>query len=55
MSAPNGVSDSSGRYMNAPTSMSMNMHMFGGMYAPTDNLTFMLMTSYLEKEMTSKG
>ena len=54
MSAPNGASDSSGRYMNAPTSMNMNMHMFGGMYAPTDNLTLMLMTSYLEKEMTSE-
>ncbi len=54
MSAPNGASDSSGRYMNSPTSMNMNMHMFGGMYAPTDNLTFMLMTGYLEKEMTSE-
>ena len=54
MSAPNGASDNSGRYMNAPTSMNMNMHMFGGMYAPTDNLTLMLMTSYLEKEMTQQ-
>ena len=54
MSAPNGASDSSGRYMNSPTLMNMNMHMFGGMYAPTDNLTFMLMTGYLEKEMTSE-
>ena len=54
MSAPNGASDSTGRYMNAPTSMNMKMHMFGGMFAPTDNLTFMLMTSYLEKEMTSE-
>ena len=54
MSAPNGASNSSGRYMNAPTSMNMSMHMFGLMYAATDNLTLMLMTSYLEKEMISE-
>ncbi|MFT4582818.1 MAG: hypothetical protein ACI915_002052 [Gammaproteobacteria bacterium] len=34
-----------------PTEMRMEMHMFGGMYAPTDWLTVMLMSSYVEKEM----
>ena len=52
MSSPNGASDSSGTYMNAPDSMSMDMHMFGAMYAPSDHLTLMLMGSYHNKEMT---
>ena len=52
MSSPNGASDSSGTYMNAPNSMSMDMHMFGAMYAPSDYLTLMLMGSYHNKEMT---
>ncbi len=34
-----------------PTKMSMEMHMFGGMYAPSDWLTLMLMTMYTEKSM----
>lgn len=34
-----------------PTKMTMDMHMFGGMYAPTDWLTLMLMSGYVEKEM----
>ena len=34
-----------------PTSMSMNMHMFGAMYAPADWLTLMAMGMYMEKEM----
>jgi len=34
-----------------PTKMTMDMHMFGAMYAPTDNLTMMVMVNYLEKEM----
>lgn len=54
MSAPNGASDGSGSYMNAPRSMSMDMHMFGVMYAPSDRLTLMLMNSFLEKEMTQQ-
>ena len=49
MSSPNGASNNLGNYMNAPISMKMNMHMFGWMYAPSDNLTFMIMTSYQEK------
>ena len=51
MSSPNGASNNLGTYMNAPISMKMNMHMFGGMYAPTDNLNFMIMSSYQEKVM----
>lgn len=34
-----------------PTEMSMEMHMFGAMYAPSDWLTLMLMTMYAEKSM----
>ena len=52
MSSPNGASNSSGTYMNAPDSMSMEMHMFGAMYAPSDYITLMLMGSYHNKEMT---
>jgi hypothetical protein len=34
-----------------PTRMDMDMHMLGAMYAPTDNLTLMVMGNYLDKEM----
>lgn len=34
-----------------PTTMTMDMHMIGAMYAPTDNLTLMVMFNYIEKEM----
>ncbi len=34
-----------------PTDMRMDMHMFGAMYAPSDWLTLMAMSSYIEKEM----
>lgn len=34
-----------------PTSMTMDMHMVGAMYAPTDRLTLMAMFNYLDKEM----
>ena len=44
MSAPNGASDGSGSYMNAPKSMSMDMHMFGMMYA-SNRITLMLMNT----------
>ena len=54
MSAPNGASDGSGSYMNAPKSMSMDMHMFGMMYAPSNRITLMLMNSFLKKEMTQQ-
>ncbi len=52
MSSPNGSGDSKGTYMNAPDTMSMDMHMFGAMYAPSNFLTIMLMGSYNQKEMT---
>lgn len=38
-------------YMVAPLSMDMDMLMLGGMYAPTDNLTLMVMVPYLENSM----
>lgn len=34
-----------------PTKMTMDMHMVGGMYAPSDSLTLMVMGNYLEKDM----
>ncbi len=34
-----------------PTSMDMEMHMFGGMYAPIDRLTLMLMVPFVRLEM----
>lgn len=34
-----------------PTEMSMDMHMFGAMYAPTDWLTLMGMAMWMEKDM----
>ena len=34
-----------------PTNMTMDMHMFGAMYAPTNNLTLMAMVNYIDKEM----
>ncbi len=41
-----------GTYMVAPTEMTMGMHMIGGMYAPSDRLTLMFMTSFLDTEMS---
>ena len=38
-------------YSVTPESMSMEMHMLGLMYAPTDKLTLMLMANYIETEM----
>lgn len=40
-----------GGYTVTPESMTMDMHMFGLMYAPTDKLTLTLMANYLETEM----
>lgn len=40
-----------GRFVVAPTRMDMYMHMFGFMYAPTDDLTLMAGFSYIEKDM----
>ncbi len=38
-------------FMMVPTEMDMKMHMFGAMYGLTDDITLMLGTSYIEKEM----
>ncbi|MCF2948550.1 transporter [Paraglaciecola aquimarina] len=35
-----------------PQDMSTQMHMFGFMYAPTDDITLMAMINYLDKDMT---
>ena len=45
------LDDSSNSYMMAPTKMTMDMHMFGLMYAPTNKTTLMMMLSYIEKDM----
>lgn len=34
-----------------PTSMDMDMHMFGAMWAPTDRITLMAMANYVSKSM----
>jgi len=41
-------------YMAAPQKMLMEMHMLGIMYAPTDNITLMLMANYITKSMDLK-
>ncbi|WP_271766048.1 transporter [Aquimarina algiphila] len=38
-------------YMVTPTSMPMNMHMLGAMYAPSDKITLVGMVNYLSSEM----
>ncbi|MDR9402679.1 MAG: transporter [Halothece sp. Uz-M2-17] len=38
-------------FMVAPDDMTMQMHMLGAMYAPTDNLTLMAMVPFVVKEM----
>jgi len=40
-----------GGYTVTPEWMTMEMHMLGLMYAPTDKLTLMLMANYIETEM----
>jgi hypothetical protein len=42
---------SDGGYTVTPKWMTMDMHMFGLMYAPTDQLTLMFMANYVETEM----
>lgn len=37
-----------------PYEMTMDMHMLGAMYAPTDNLTLMAMLPYATREMTTR-
>lgn len=42
-------------YAMVPMTMQMQMHMFGAMFAPHDNVTFMAMTSYRSNLMKMKG
>ncbi|MFN3233702.1 MAG: transporter [Alphaproteobacteria bacterium] len=43
--------DTLAQFPVTPTRMTMDMHMFGAMYAPTDWLTAMVMVPYIEKDM----
>ncbi|MEL6905105.1 MAG: transporter, partial [Planctomycetota bacterium] len=45
------VSPSGFGFMVSPTEMTMDMHMLGGMYAVTDDLTLMLMVPWIDIEM----
>lgn len=40
-----------GGYMATPLEMNMDMHMLGAMYAPSNNVTLMIMTNYLTNNM----
>ena len=46
-----GEADVLGDFTVSPTDMSMEMHMFGLMLAPSDDLTLMAMVPYVEKSM----
>ena len=46
-----GVDEALATYMVTPTSMPMNMHMLGAMYAPSDNVTLMAMVNAMSMEM----
>lgn len=45
------TADAHSNYMVAPLDMTMNMHMLGAMYAPSDKITLMIMANYLENDM----
>ena len=45
------ISDAHTNYMVAPLNMTMNMHMLGVMYAPSNKITLMVMANYLENDM----
>lgn len=45
------LADAHENYMVAPLGMTMNMHMLGAMYAPSDKITLMVMANYLENDM----
>lgn len=51
--SPQAVRDAG--YMGVPTSMDMHMHMVGAMYAPIDELTFMLMAPVVQNLMHSQA
>ncbi|WP_018969850.1 transporter [Rubritalea marina] len=46
------INPNSTNYNMVPEDMEMQMHMVGVMYAPTDELTLMAMTNYIENSMT---
>ncbi|MHA1574245.1 MAG: transporter, partial [Alphaproteobacteria bacterium] len=46
-----GMMDQPATLRIVPLWMTMDMHMLGAMYAPTNDLTIMAMANYLEKEM----
>ncbi|MEO1021854.1 MAG: transporter [Bacteroidota bacterium] len=46
-----GGTQGTGSYMVAPTEMPMIMHMFGAMYAVSDNVTLMTMIPFLDNSM----
>ena len=48
------VNDVLEHYMVAPVKMSMDMHMIGGMIAPTPKLTVMAMVGYISKSMDNR-
>ena len=50
---PTSQSEALLEYMAVPDEMQMGMHMFGAMYAPSDELTLMLMANYWDNEMDS--
>jgi hypothetical protein len=45
------TADGHANYMVAPLDMTMNMHMIGAMYAPSNKLTLMVIANYLENDM----
>ena len=45
------ISEVHNNFMVAPLEMSMQMHMFGLMFAPSDRITLMAMVNYLDMEM----
>jgi len=42
-------------FIIAPQNMQMNMHMLGGMYAPSDNFTLMVMANYITNTMVLRA
>ena len=42
-------------FMMVPTRMVMQMHMLGGMFAPHEKITLMVMTSYQQRQMEMEG
>ena len=42
-------------YMMSPVSMTMDMHMLGAMYAPSDKVMIMAMLNYLQNNMDITG